>query len=276
MTCSIRFGVTLSKSSLKIKVIPRLSFFHFYFIFLKGSVHGVRMKMVAMRWPLFLIDFFYPKRCVGCDASGTFLCERCLEKLRLHRVQGCPICRTPRRRGMLCDACRGLTALDRLFVLAPYEKGRLLPQVIQSMKYRHTQELAVRLGRWMGENVSSDFLSGADLLVPVPLHPQRQKERGYNQAELLAKGVSERFPLPVSGMVIRTRPTSPQAQLSRTDRLKNVVDAFQVKSNTALLNKKIVLIDDVCSTGSTLQACACAIKKAGAAEVWAVVLARGG
>jgi ComF family protein len=205
------------------------------------------------------LDFFFPKRCVGCRVLGKFLCETCIETIPLAPLS------------LIHEAD---WALDGLFMVAPYQKGSLLQTAIKTMKYRHAPELGDRLGFWMANRLSSVIASDL-VLVPVPLHPDRERKRGYNQARLLANGVALNRQIPVKELLRRTRYTCPQAEMSRKGRLRNLQQAFSLSANSAMLNKKVILIDDVCSTGATLNECARALKTGGVQEVWGCVLARG-
>ena len=200
-----------------------------------------------------LLDFFFPKRCVGCRLLGEFLCETCIETIPLSPLS------------LVHEAD---WALDGLFVVAPYQKGSILQAAIKAMKYRHAPELGDRLGCWMGERLSS-VISNDLVLHPVPLHPDRERKRGYNQARLLANGVALKRQIPVKEWLKRTRYTLPQAEMSRAQRLSNLDQAFLLSDKSPILSKKVALIDDVCSTGATLNECA------GVQEVWGCVLARG-
>lgn len=148
-----------------------------------------------------------------------------------------------------------------------------LRQAIHHLKYRHRRELATTLG-WMLSDYWQEAGLPADLVVPVPLHASRQKERGYNQAGLLARALVERLPLTLSETgLIRTRATVPQVGLEARERKVNVQDAF-AWTGDRLEGVCVLLIDDVCTTGSTLEACALALRQAGAESVWALTLAR--
>jgi ComF family protein len=156
--------------------------------------------------------------------------------------------------------------LDQLWAIASYQKKSLLSQAIQTLKYKHTEPLAQILGQWMTGHFLEDtsrLFDSADLhgIVPIPLHPSRERSRGYNQARLLAEVLSVRAGLPILEGLQRTRSTPPQAHESKAQRLKNLHQAFWVDPLTpTFLNKKIILIDDVCSTGSTLNEAAHALK----------------
>jgi ComF family protein len=148
-----------------------------------------------------------------------------------------------------------------------------LQEAIHQLKYANLSAVARPLGETL-----ADFWQGnplpADLLVPVPLHPRRERERGYNQASLLAKALGEAIGLPVlEHAMVRVRETRPQVGLNSEERRENVRGAFHCES-THLAGRHVALIDDVCTTGATLEACSLALRQAGAASIWALTLAR--
>jgi len=147
-------------------------------------------------------------------------------------------------------------------------------QGIYQLKYRNLRALAVSLAKLLNDYLVANPMPG-EVLVPVPLHQKRLRERGYNQSGLLAQELGKLANLPVVGdCLIRQRHASPQARTSTIDeRRSNVADAF-VCRNYRLQNKQVLLIDDVSTSGATLDACAMALKTAGATSVWALVLAR--
>jgi ComF family protein len=148
-----------------------------------------------------------------------------------------------------------------------------LRQAIHHLKYRRRRELADALGQLLATYWQQAGLR-ADLVIPVPLHASRQKERGYNQAALLAHGLTAHVPLTLNETdLIRTRNTAPQIELKAQERKRNVRDAFVWKGGR-LDSVRVLLIDDVCTTGSTLGACAPVLRQAGAESVWALTLAR--
>lgn len=221
-----------------------------------------------------VLDFFFPRACVGCARSGSFLCKDCLQKIPLRTSQPCAGCNAPSTEGTTCRACAQTWALEKLWAISSYEKKTLLSQAIHTLKYKHTESLALLLGEWMADHFSAEYLS-FDGIVPIPLHPSRERARGYNQARLLADVLAARTGLPILEGLQRTRPTSPQARESKIQRLKNLRQAFFVDPlNSTFLNKKVILIDDVCSTGSTLNEAAKTLKSAGCKSVMGLVLAR--
>ena len=147
---------------------------------------------------------------------------------------------------------------------------------LRRFKYRSRPDLAKPLGRLLGE-AARDADLRADLVIPVPLHPRRLAERGYNQAALLAAEVAGALDaVLVARALTRVRDTAQQARLARGDRLGNVGDAFTARWPERIRGRAVVLIDDVATTGATLAACAEALRRAGAASVIALVVARAG
>lgn len=235
-----------------------------------------------------ILDFIFPPQCLGCARAPILLCGDCRSKIPILQVQRCPACETTATAlGALCGPCRTDSAirsrwsLDGLWVLSPYSHSSTLARLIKSLKYKFMMPLATILGQLLAERFPSheSAFEGATL-VPIPLHPHRERKRGYNQALLLAETLTKRHGFPLKEVLVRYRNTPPQAQQpSRAARLSNLENAFSLRDPTAtsasLLNKKFILIDDVCSTGATLNETAKVLKAAGAATVWGIVLARG-
>ena len=148
-----------------------------------------------------------------------------------------------------------------------------LREAIHQFKYRPCRSLGRPLGHWMAENIR--MVPGIDLVIPVPLHTGRLKQRGFNQALLLAHRTSETHSIPLSyDNLFRLRPTRPQVELTGEERIKNVKGAFALRQPGELADKNVVLIDDVFTTGATMNECARVLKRAGAARVTALTLSR--
>lgn len=175
--------------------------------------------------------------------------------------------------GAVCARCRPHWELDGLLVIAPYAQKSLLQTCIKTMKYGAAHSLVKILGDWMAEQASLPAQNF--ILIPVPLFKTRERKRGYNQALLLAERVARATGQPLEQSIKRIRNTPPQAQLSRENRLKNLRDAFCFKGKSPIANKKVILIDDVCSTGATLNECAKVLRQQGVKQIWGLVLARG-
>lgn len=170
-----------------------------------------------------------------------------------------------------CDLCRlGLRGFDAAYSFGAYEDT--LRELIHLFKYGRVRPLARLFGEWLVSAIPRD--QTFDLIVPVPLHWRRKLERGFNQSELLARAVAKRYGLRPVNAVRRKRPTGVQAGLSNAKRRTNVSGAFQVKRKAQVAGRRVLLIDDVMTTGATLSACAAALKNAGARYVAVLTLAR--
>ncbi len=193
------------------------------------------------------------------------LCERCGYPLAREGARDQP----PLRRS--CTACASFRALDVVRAAGAYEG--VLRDIVHAFKYNGRRSLARPLAALVAQR-SHAVLEGADALVPVPLHPWRRWSRGFNQAELLARALGA----PVVQGVRRTRATKPQMSLQASGRIANVANAFALapswRRHDGLAGRVLVLVDDVCTTGATLEGCARLLKEAGAAEVRAVIVAR--
>lgn len=191
------------------------------------------------------------------------ICDSCGDPLPSWRIASCTARKCPRCR-------RRQPAVDRVRAMGPYQDE--LRAIVHALKYDGRRSVARRLGALMRDG-GSDVLFGADLVVPVPLHPRRRRQRGFNQAVLLASQLH----LPMREVLRRVVHTCPQVELPAARRHKNVRNAFQVVGGARLSEidgKILVLVDDVITTGATLEACARALKAAGAREVRALTAAR--
>ena len=151
-----------------------------------------------------------------------------------------------------------------------------IEKLIHRVKYQRGKKLAILLGRTAGKNLQQVFKGWDDtLIIPVPLHRVRQRERGYNQSELLCQGLAAHIPVPISSdLLFRHRNTPSQTKLTAQERHENVKDAFTIRQPDRLAGKKIILVDDVSTTGATMNSCASCLKKAGAEKVIGIALAR--
>ena len=218
-----------------------------------------------------LVDVIFPKQCAGCDRRGSWLCETCRATVQPILGQGCNRCGVPRIGGSC--ACRDLhPAIER--VISPYPYAGWVATAIRRLKYENERARADHLGQELVEAVRAIGPGPIDGLIPVPLHPRKQRERGYNQSELLARSVSEALDIPVTPMIQRTRHTTAQMTLGADERRQNVAHAFACIGETPPRpDARYVLIDDVRTTGSTLGACAEALVAAGIERVLVVTLA---
>lgn len=219
-----------------------------------------------------LMDLLFPPRCVVCGRVDIWLCPQCVG--RLPRVSGaiCLRCGVPVTRGNLCRHCRETPLrLEGIRSVLLFEGP--VRAAIHRLKYRHARGLAEPLGGLLAERWLADPLP-ADLVVPVPLHPARLLQRGYNQAALLAHAFGRQVGLPVDEDALRRiRHTASQMRLEAAQRQHNVRGAFSCPDGR-VEGRRILLVDDVCTTGATLEACADALHESGATSVWGLTLAR--
>ena len=214
-----------------------------------------------------------PSQCLGCGGFGGYLCSSCESGSTRLSPPYCRICAQPRSNGRTCGECASTSPpIDG--IRAPYLMEGAIREAVHALKYRNHRAAASTLGGLLAQWVETSCVPG-DMLVPVPLHKRRIRERGYNQSALLAKEVSTRTGLPLAeDVVIRTRDTPPQVSLSHVERVRSVEGSFQYVGNVR--EQRTILVDDVVTTGSTMFACASALKAGGAKTVWGVALAREG
>lgn len=219
-----------------------------------------------------MLDWVWPKNCFGCNTEGKWCCDDCLKKIKVLQKQKCPVCRNYQKSGNVCNDCRGLTNLDRLIVCCG--RSDLLRDLIHSFKYQDIKGLDCVLVDFFEKAVKDCTF---DLITWVPLSKERFNWRGYNQSEILARGLSIRLNIKSENLIFRTVNTKPQVKLSKDERLKNLEGVFCASPDLLwkVKGKTILLVDDVATTLSTLNECAKILKKSGAKNVWGVVLARG-
>ena len=219
-----------------------------------------------------LLDLVYPPRCVACQGPGGLFCSACQESIEFIQPPICPLCGQSTTTGQLCRSCRSKPLqIDGIRAVGYLEGG--LRTAIHRFKYSNLRPLAAPLAKLAMEYLNH-HRPPVQALVPVPLHAGRLRERGYNQAALLARQMGDATGLPVvDGALLRVKSTVPQVGLSADRRRHNVEGAFQC-GGAGLKGKSVLLVDDVCTTGATLEACSIALRHAGAERVWALVLAR--
>lgn len=227
-----------------------------------------------------LFSLFFPRRCLGCGKTGGYFCSECLNLVSLDPERICPVCERPSIGGRTHPGCLTSTALDGLTSIFSY-KG-IIKKGIAKLKYRFVSDLASDLVELFlascGEDKTfSDFcLEKQSVLVPIPLHPQRERWRGFNQSALLGKMIADNLNLDfVSSLLKRTKNTKPQIKLKEKERKENIKGAFLVSPNISISQSlNILLFDDVWTTGATLKEAGKVLKKGGAGKVWGLTIAR--
>jgi ComF family protein len=223
-----------------------------------------------------LLDLIFPPQCILCKRGGAVLCSTCLLALYPPSVARCQHCHTMLMATGICRQCQHHPLLlSGLRTFGSYQNP--LRTCIHALKYEGHRKLAEPLGQLLAETYINYGLQ-ADILLPVPLHPERLRDRGYNQSALLASTCASKLGIACrEDLLIRQRATIPQVGLSFHERLRNVSGAFQAAftfTTGAFAERRILIIDDVCTTGATIEACAGPLFAAGARSVWGLVLAR--
>lgn len=216
----------------------------------------------------------FPSRCLGCGRRDVVLCEACRPAVPWLPAAVCPRCTRRTVDGRLCDRCARAAAPPLASVRAACIYGGVVRTAIQRLKYRHARFLAPFAADLVWASLQTRPIQ-ADLLVPVPLHPARRRVRGFNQAELIARALGPRLGTPVRpSLLARVRDTPPQVGKTAAERRRNIQGAFACPDPSAAAGQRVALVDDVMTTGATLEACARPLVAAGAARVVALVVAR--
>ena len=229
-----------------------------------------------------LVSLFYPPLCVACSADvepGQYLCASCDEKAPRIKPPFCATCSEPFV-GAISGSFSCANCAHRVLrfdaAVAAYRSRGLVRRLVHEFKYNRQLHLRHPIAHWLCETINDPRLSGRhfDLIVPVPLHPARERERGFNQAKLLAEILSAKIDIPLRPALERIRYTTTQTAFDRTERMQNLHNAFRLRKKIAVRDLRVLLIDDVLTTGSTLSECARMLKASGATSVYAATAAR--
>lgn len=233
----------------------------------RGAVAARRM---VRQLPGAALELLFPLSCLGCQREGKVLCASCADDLPTLKPPFCHICAQPNAPATCHWCLESPPSFDGL--RAPYQMEGIVKDAIHNLKYRGLKAAAPELADLLAHYVEEHPMPG-DILVPVPLHPRRLRSRGYNQSALLAKELAKRIGVDMDERLLtRAKNTPPQVSASREGRRENVQGSF--RCNGPVDGQAVILVDDVATTGSTLSACAAALKTAGASSVWCLVLAR--
>jgi len=250
------------------------------------KIHNSKFGNVRFsRW----LDWLYPPRCRFCRAAvfgdGEYFCGSCRRQIRPIIHPFCTVCGRPfldtSGDDHLCGNClarRPHFDRARSWACYPTEQGEEHPlrEVVQRFKYGRKVSLGKPLGRLMALGCREFFVDiRLEVIVPVPLHPKRLRWRGFNQAVVLAREIGKEWKLPVDPFAVeRSRETPPQTQLNEEERKKNMRRAFAVSAACSAEGKAVLLVDDVYTSGATVNECSRALKRGGAKEVSVLTLAR--
>lgn len=245
-----------------------------------------------------VLNILFPKECVGCRSEGSYLCQACLGTIFINEKFLCPNCEDPTIFGATCSRClRRDFPLDSLISITSY-RDKFIREAISSLKYKGCElvidDLRILFQKFFLKY--GNIFPQIDLIIPVPLHPWRLEERGFNQSELIAAvldaelrvapaaevrcrkldRVAERRNLSLDNRVLsRTKNNPPQVDFNPKERSQNVAGIFKVVRPELLAGKSILLVDDVYTTGATMQECARVLKSVGVIKVHGFVIARG-
>ena len=235
----------------------------------------------------FLLDLFFPSFCLGCQKEGTYLCEDCKSTLEISEHIYClcnknPLRLSPEGKSGKCNRCQE-KRLAGLYSALPYKEKFLTRKLIYQFKYEpYIKDLAKPLANILAQHLlligkNTQEVWENSVLVPSPMDIGKMKYRGYNQAQELAKQIGHiANVLTVSDNLVKIKKTQPQMKLSLKERQENLKGAFLVKNPEELRGKKVFLVDDVYTTGSTMEECARVLRSAGVKTVWGIALAREG
>lgn len=232
-----------------------------------------------------LLELIYPEHgiCFICDQydeqiEDAHICTECREKLVFINDHKCKICGKPLEIGYVPDKCPECINNKHYFTkaISPLEYTGFIKDVIYKYKYSKKPYMYKLLGSLMVQAFLDNNIKNIDLIVPVPLHRSKMLERGFNQAELLGVYISKKFNIPIdSKNLCRIRKTEIQNKLKKQERHKNVKNAFKIKKDDIFKGKRILLVDDIMTTGATVDECSRVLLRAGAKEVVVITVATG-
>ena len=218
------------------------------------------------------LDWLFPPDCGGCERPGTHWCENCQSTTTIIGADICPKCGTPQAGEKTCQNCASLPPVFSSLRSWAIYRGPLR-EAIHRLKYKQDMSLGEFFSRPM-IHLLETLEWPVNLVLPVPLSKERFQQRGYNQAGLLARPLALALNIPYQpGALERWRNTASQVDLSADQRFKNVVGAFKA-SQRLVKNRSVLVVDDVTTTGATINACAEALLQAGATDVFALTLAK--
>ena len=240
------------------------------------------MALVKLELLQALASLFYPPVCTICSSSiepSEYLCDDCEAKTPRISPPFCATCSEPFSGAISGSFTCANCAHRRLYfetAVAVYRSRGIVRRVVHEFKYSHQVHLRHLVGRWLRAALDDERLRDRefDVIVPVPLHPARQRERGFNQASLLALALRDRVAAPIKPLLERVRYKTTQTAFDRSERMENLHGAFRLRRKTDVQGLRVLLIDDVLTTGATLSECARVLKRAGAGSVHAATAAR--
>lgn len=232
---------------------------------------------------LYLIrDFLFPKKCIDCGKEGDWWCREHRHFFDNDGIWRCPVCKIENKTGATCACCKRETYLDGVISFLPFFEPSPFSELLHDYKYNFVKDLESLWQEMIDKNKiflrESFWLQKNTVFAPIPLHPLRERWRGFNQAQVLLdiflSLAKKKYPTKdfiSDNLLDRVKKTQQQAKLKKEDRLINIKSAFKIKKTPL---KRVILVDDVFTSGATLNEAAKTLKQAGAQEVWALTLFR--
>ncbi len=269
-------------NGIKINIVPLLNCFivlQFRLFLSNLAMKQSNNQIFCYHDFMFLLDLFLPKFCLGCGFLGAYICLNCQQKLSYITRDSCLYCSRDSLYGLTHPGCKRENGIDGLISIFHY--NNLLKAIIKSIKYRLATEvwkelcLIIDPGRINKLKVFGSVITEDFLLQPIPLHANKLKRRGFNQAKIIALFFNNFLKMKLTDSLVRVKDTAAQAQMKNNhERYKNMISAFAA-SGQNIKAKNIILVDDVLTTGSTLKEAARVLKIAGAKKVFVLTLAKG-
>ncbi|EKD43017.1 MAG: hypothetical protein ACD_72C00503G0003 [uncultured bacterium] len=239
-----------------------------------------KIKMISII--NYLKDCLFPIFCIECKVEGEWWCKKCIKKNELG-VFYCPVCHLKNTNGKACQKCQSSCYLNGVAAFFDYDEHAPVGQLIKKFKYNFAYDIS-RVWQTLSDEASLKIIDQLQInacelsIVPIPLHIRRYRERGFNQSELIADAINEQIKNKITTSLdtvglCRSKITKQQAKLNRKERMENMKDAFIWTKNIPP-TRVVILVDDVYTSGSTMQECARVLKKAGAQKVYGLVIAR--
>lgn len=228
---------------------------------------------------MFLKDILFPKFCLGCGFLGNYVCLQCQNELAYMQKDSCLYCKKVSLYGLTHPICSHQGGVDGIVSIFHY--NNLLKKVIKTIKYRAAVDVWKELCQVIHPSGLTKLYSYKAFqksfsLQPIPLHPKKIRERGFNQAQFIALFFQDFLSFPIEDFLLRKKYTLSQAQIAKKQsRHSNIRGAFELASHKEVKGKHIILVDDVVTSGATVKEAALTLKKAGAASVFILTLARG-
>jgi competence protein ComFC len=215
-----------------------------------------------------IIEIIAPADCVACRVPGMSLCAGCAQAKLVRKVSSCVFCNRLTPGGKTCSTCARKTALRGAYILWRYED--YAKELVRRLKYANDRSVAKTLATYL---VEAFELSDYEVITAVASDGPSLRSRGYNQSELLAKALAKKTGIPCSPVLLRVKHEK-QVRLNRAQRLKAVEGNFVCFKPTVVTGKKVLIVDDVITTGATMNECAKVLKEAGAKRVWGIAVAK--